>query len=157
MPNASPSTTLREEQTLITSLTELMKHEQQLLIGADADGLTALTAQKSQLTARMATLAAQRHQALGAAGFAAGEGGMESWLGSCGEPGVMDLWQDLLNLTRAAKELNRVNGMLINKQMAHNQAILNAMRTPAGGADAGFYGPSGHATSGVTARRSVVG
>lgn len=157
MPNPSPSSTLREEQTLIISLTALMKHEQQLLIGADTDGLTALTPQKSQLIGRMAALAAQRHQALGAAGFAAGEAGMENWLDGCGEAGVKDEWQDLLNLTRAAKELNRVNGMLINKQMAHNQTILNAMRTPAAGADPGFYGPSGQATSGAASRRFVLG
>jgi hypothetical protein len=29
---------------------------------------------------------------------------------------------------REAKELNRVNGMLVNKQLAHNQGMLNALR-----------------------------
>lgn len=157
MSHASPSTILREEQKLMSSLLELMKQEQQQLIGADTDGLTALTPAKSQLIAQAAAMAAQRHQALGAAGFAAGEAGMEAWLASGAEAGASALWQDLLELTRSAKELNRVNGMLINKHLSNNQTILNAMRTPAGGAESGIYGPSGQTTGGGASRRYIVG
>ena len=153
----SPITTLRDEQQLITSVVELMKQEQQFLIGADSDGLDTLTPQKSALVQQMAALSSQRHQALGAAGFAAGEAGMEPWLASCNDAGARTLWLDLLERTRAAKELNRVNGMLINKQMTNTQVVLNAMRTPAGGADAGTYGPSGQTTAGGPSRRFVVG
>jgi flagella synthesis protein FlgN len=153
----SPITTLRDEQRLITSLVELMKQEQQFLISADSDGLDTLTPQKSALVQQMAALARQRHQALGAAGFAAGEDGMEPWLAACRDGAARTLWLDLLERTRAAKELNRVNGMLINKQMTNTQVVLNAMRTPAGGLDAGFYGPSGQTTGGGPSRRYVIG
>ena len=47
--------------------------------------------------------------------------------------------------------------MLINKQMTHTQAVLNAMRTPAGGLDGGVYGPSGQTAAGGPSRRFVVG
>ena len=47
--------------------------------------------------------------------------------------------------------------MLINKQMTHTQVVLNAMRTPAGSTDAGFYGPSGQTTVSGPSRRFVVG
>jgi flagella synthesis protein FlgN len=57
--------------------------------------------------------------------------GMEPWLAVAGQRRAARLWKQLLALTREAKELNRVNGMLINKQMAHNQTVLNALRTPA--------------------------
>jgi flagella synthesis protein FlgN len=154
---ASPTTTLHDEQQLIATLIKLMKQEQGFLVSADADGLTAVTPQKSQLVQQMATLAQQRHQTLGAAGFAQDEAGMKDWLDSASDGAATALWQDLLALTREAKELNRVNGMLINKQMNHNQHIINAMRTPANSADAGFYGPSGQPTSGATSRRFVVG
>jgi len=165
----SPITTLRDEQRLITSLVELMKQEQQLLVSADSDGLATITVQKSALVQQMAVLAGQRYRALGAAGFAAGEAGMEPWLAAGRSADAADdavdnadgtadaLWRALLAHTRAAKELNRVNGMLINKQMTHTQVVLNAMRTPAGGLDAGVYGPSGQTAAGGPSRRFVVG
>ena len=155
----SPITTLRDEQRLIASLVELMQQEQQFLVSADSDGLATSTVQKSALVQQMAALAARRHQALGAAGFAAGEAGMEPWLAACeaADPAAGAQWRDLLAHTRAAKELNRVNGMLINKQMTHTQVALNAMRTPAGGLDAGVYGPSGKTSAGGPSRRFVVG
>ncbi|HEU4375500.1 MAG TPA: flagellar export chaperone FlgN, partial [Telluria sp.] len=69
----SPITTLHDEQQLITSLIGLMQQEQQFLVSADSDGLTAVTEQKSAQVQQMAALAGRRHQALGAAGFAASE------------------------------------------------------------------------------------
>lgn len=153
----SPNTTLRDEQQLIGSLIELMKQEQQFLVKADSDGLDTITPQKAELVQQAAQLAGQRHEALGAAGFAAREAGMEDWLAASGDAAARALWLDLLELTREAKELNRVNGMLVNKQMTNTQVILNAMRTPAGGADAAVYGPSGQAGAGGPSRRFVIG
>jgi flagella synthesis protein FlgN len=153
----SPITTLRDEQQLITSLVALMQQEQQFLVRADSDGLAAITELKSTQVLQMAALAGRRHQALGAAGFAASEAGMQAWLDSNKDEAAHALWLELLDCTRAAKELNRVNGMLINKQMTHTQVMLNAMRTPAGGADAGVYGPRGQASVGGPSRRFVVG
>lgn len=155
MASTSPTTTLRDEQQLTAALLKLMKHEQQLLVSADTEGLAASTQQKSQLIAQLAELSSQRHRALGSAGFAAQEAGMEPWLARGDDPSARALWQDLLSAAREAKELNRVNGMLINKQMIHNQAAINALRTPAQGA--GIYGPSGHTTTSGPSRRLIVG
>jgi flagella synthesis protein FlgN len=153
----SPTTTLRDEQQLIGSLIELMKQEQQFLVSADSEGLARITPQKAELVQQATLLSGQRHQALGAAGFAAREAGMEDWLASSKDAAARALWLELLELTREAKELNRVNGMLVNKQMTNTQVILNAMRTPAGGADAAVYGPSGQAGAAGPSRRFVVG
>ena len=157
MATASPITTLPAELALLNSLVALMKQEQQLLVSADTDGLAGLTPQKNQWIADLAALSAQRHQNLGAAGFAAREAGMEAWLDHCKDAAAAAQWQDVLNITREAKELNRVNGMLITKQLSHNQALIHAMRTPTGGADAGVYGPSGQAAPGGPSRRFVIG
>jgi flagella synthesis protein FlgN len=157
MAITNPNTTLRDEQQLIASMLELMKQEQQFLVSADTDGLAALTPQKSQLIHQMAALSGQRQRSLGAAGFSASEAGMEPWLDAAGDADARAQWQGLLELTRAAKELNRVNGMLINKQMVHNQTVLNAMRAPAAGGDSGFYGPSGQTVSPGLQRKFVVG
>ncbi len=152
----SPLATLHDEQQTIGSLIGLMQQEQQFLVSADSEGLDQITPQKSALVQQAAALASRRHLALGSAGFAASETGMAAWLAEAGAEAQAQ-WTDLLNRTRAAKELNRLNGLLINKQLTHAQVTLNAMRTPAGSSDTGFYGPSGQATSSAPSRRYVVG
>jgi flagella synthesis protein FlgN len=155
MAIASPGATLRDEQQLIGSILALMKTEQQFLVSADADGLASINPQKLHLAQKMAELSRLRHRALGAAGFPAEESGMEPWLAVGGNDELRGLWNRLLELTREAKELNRVNGMLVNKQMAHTQGMLNALRPAAAGA--GVYGPGGHAAPSGPSRRYVVG
>jgi flagellar biosynthesis protein FlgN len=157
MASNSPLSTLREEHQLMTSLLEVMKQEQAFLVRADTDGLTEVTPRKSSLITQMAELASARHQALGAAGFAPREAGMEAWLDSISDNEAAALWQSLLAVTAEAKEMNRVNGMLINKQLAHNQNIIHAMRQPSSGGDAAMYGPKGQATGSGPSRRFVVG
>ncbi|WLI88008.1 flagellar protein FlgN [Massilia sp. R2A-15] len=153
----SPATTLRDEQQLIASLIDTMQQEQAFLIRADSEGLSGLTPHKAELVQQMAALAARRHQALAAAGFPPSESGMESWLAAHGDDAARSARRELLARTTDAKELNRVNGMLINKQMNHTQTAINAMRTPAGAADSGVYGPSGQAAASGPSRRFVVG
>ena len=153
----NPASTFASERQLLDSLTGLLKEEQRLLVAADAEGVAGITPRKTQLVQQLATEAAQRHRALAAAGFAGGEAGMEPWLAAHGTADVRAQWESLLDAAREAKELNRVNGMLINKQMTHTQVVLNAMRTPAGGADTGVYGPGGQTGSGGPSRRFVVG
>ena len=154
---ASPIHTVRDEFSLINTLIELMKQEQRLLVAADTDGLTAVTAQKSQLVAQMAGLSKTRHAQLAQAGFAAEDASMNGWLEQHGDKDAASLWQDLLAATRQAKELNRVNGMLISKQLNNTHTLLNAMRAPAGAADAGVYGPTGQTSNSQPSRRFVVG
>jgi flagella synthesis protein FlgN len=156
MANASPGATLRDEQQLIGSIVELMKTEQKLLVGADADGLSKIAPDKLKLAQRAADLSRVRHKALGAAGFPAGEAGMAPWLATSGNDDLRSQWNDLLDLTREAKELNRVNGMLINKQLANTQGTLNALRGASAGSS-GTYGPGGQAMSAGPSRRYVIG
>eukprot|EP01114_Cavostelium_apophysatum_P020432 TRINITY_DN6843_c0_g1_i1.p5 TRINITY_DN6843_c0_g1~~TRINITY_DN6843_c0_g1_i1.p5 ORF type:complete len:161 (-),score=38.96 TRINITY_DN6843_c0_g1_i1:44-526(-) len=156
-PVTLPSATLATEQQHVSSLIELMKQEQQLLVAADADGLAELTPRKNALLQALAELSAQRHAALAAAGCEAAEAGMEPWLAVGGNDDARSKWQALLELAREAKELNRVNGMLINKQLAHNQGVLNALRMPAGAEAGGVYGSSGQAVGGGPSKRFVIG
>jgi flagella synthesis protein FlgN len=80
---------------------------------------------------------------------------MEPWLAVGGSDELRAQWNSLLDLTREAKELNRVNGMLVNKQLAHTQGMLNELRPAAAGA--GVYGPGGQALGSGPSRRFVVG
>ena len=155
MAIASPGATLRDEQQVIGSIVELMKTEQQLLISADADGLSTITPNKLQLAQRAATLSRVRHTALGAAGFPASEAGMDPWLAVGGNDEQRQDWNRLLELTREAKELNRVNGMLVNRQLGQAQAALGALRGTGHGA--GVYGPGGQTVASGPSRRFVIG
>ena len=153
----SPISTVSQEQQHVSSLIELMKQEQQLLVAADADGLEQTTPRKNALLQALADLSAQRHAALLAAGCEGSEAGMEPWLAVSGTPEARAQWEALLALGREAKEVNRVNGMLINKQLAHNQGVLNALRMPAGADAGGVYGASGQALGNGPSKRYVIG
>jgi flagella synthesis protein FlgN len=155
MSVTSPIATLHEEQQVMQQLRDVLEQEQRYLMKAVIDKLEDLAAQKSALVTRMAQLSSERHGALAAAGFPAREEGMESWLAVSTEADAADLWRAVLKLTREAKELNRLNGMLINKQMAYTQGALNALRPmPQSGQ---IYGRSGQTSAGGASRRFVVG
>lgn len=161
MPIATPSTTLQDEQQLMSSMLTLLKKEQACLVDAHADGVAEVTPQKSDVVAQLGALARQRHAALATAGFHASENGMEPWLDATGDAAARAIWDQLLEDTRSAKELNRVNGMLVARQLAHNQTVLNAMRTPATATgsteSSGLYGPGGQTSGFGPSRRFVVG
>ena len=156
----TPSATLQDEQHLMSSMLTLLKQEQASLVDAHAEGVAEVTQRKSDIITQLGDLARHRHAALATAGFDAAESGMEPWLNERGTASDRASWDQLLELTRGAKELNRVNGMLVARQLAHNQTVLNAMRTPAGGAggeSAGLYGPGGQTAGFGPSRRFVVG
>ena len=152
-----PHATLTSEHERIAALVDLMKQEQQLLVAADADALGELTPRKVALVQELAQLSRQRHGALGAAGFIAAEAGMDPWLAARGDDASRAAWSQLLAATAEAKELNRVNGMLLNRQMAHNQTVLNALRTPTAAPESTLYGAKGQTFGSAPSRRFVLG
>jgi len=148
MSVTTPLNSLREEEHIMAALLDLLKQEQQLLVSADIEALPALTTRKTALVTQMTLLSAQRHRALGKSGSPAQESGMDAWIAASGatRDESAGLWRALLEHTREAKELNRINGMLINKQMNHTQGALQALRPQSAGANT-FYGPGGLPTS----------
>ena len=148
MATATPLNSLREEQQIMSTLVDVLKQEQQLLVAAEMEGMPAITSKKNTLVTQMTMLSAQRHRALGKAGYPAAEAGKDAWIAASGADASVatTLWQTLLQHTRAAKELNRINGMLINKQMNHTQGALQALR-PSHAAPNNFYGPGGMSTT----------
>ncbi|WP_088709647.1 flagella synthesis protein FlgN, partial [Noviherbaspirillum denitrificans] len=133
---------LGEEIGAANSLLALLKQEQESLINADVDALPKLTEEKTKIVVRMNELAQIRHKALGSAGFDANETGMQKWVDSAAGSSVAGKsWKELLDLARQAKELNRVNGLLIGQHLGRTQAALNILHgAPQGGA---MYGPNG--------------
>lgn len=157
-PAIDPMTSLRQEHQALASLVELMKVEQGYLVASDIDGLQSITEQKAKIVAQVSELAQQRHRALAIAGFAPEEKNMQAWLSSINQENVSAAWEQLLSITKAAKELNRVNGILVNKQLSYNQNALEALQAPIQSkVGSNFYGPNGQSTTFNSNRRGVVG
>ena len=152
----SPAHGLEEEYQAGHALLKLLEQEQTALVNADVESLTKLTEEKARIAAHMSQLAKNRHQALDAAGFETTETGMQNWLASSQANAASNkTWNELLEIVRSAKELNRVNGMLISQHMARNQSALSVLYGNSQGGN--LYGPDGQATTKVGSRRLVVG
>lgn len=146
---------LNQERDAMHRLIALIRQEQTFLLAANIDGLNAITDEKAKTVAHVAALANARQHALTSAGYPQTEAGMQAWVTSQTTGSAADTWAELLTLTRSAKEINRVNGLLINSQLTRNQLALNVLH----GADqrSGFYGPDGQSKTSVTARNLVIG
>jgi flagella synthesis protein FlgN len=152
----SPAECFSDEREAVHSLLELLRREQRHLINANVDSLAKATEEKSRIAAQMSELAKRRHRMLAAAGFEATESGMQAWAKSTAATEAdRDSWKELLELAQAAKELNRVNGLLISQQIGRNQSALNVLQAALGGGS--FYGPNGQSTTKIGSRRLVVG
>lgn len=155
-PGTGPADSLDEERAAAHSLVQLLKQEQTHLVNADVEGLSRLTEEKAGIAAQMSELAKRRHRMLAAAGFDASESGMQAWVNSpAASTAAGASWNALLDLAQSAKELNRVNGLLIAQHMGRNQAALNILHGNAQGGS--FYGPNGQSTTKIGSRRLVVG
>jgi flagella synthesis protein FlgN len=151
-----PGASLAQEYQAAQALLAVLRQEQKRLLEADAESLTALLAEKSRVAAHIGELALGRHRALAGAGFDGNETGMRAWITRlAADSDIAQSWNQLLELAREAKEINRINGLLINRQLARNQAALNVLQGV--GQNANLYGPDGQAANRMAARSRVIG
>ncbi len=132
---------LTEENEVMTNLRFVIEQEQSLLVKSNIKNIQQLLDKKSKYISNLAALAHRRHLALASAGLAADESGMQTWLEQNPVAEINQAWQKLLQQTRAAKEFNRTNGLLINTQLGRNQSALNVLT----GSNnmSSVYGPDG--------------
>lgn len=156
--SVNPARTLDEELAGARRLLALLQQERQHLIAAEIEQLEQLTEEKAAIVASLFELAKKRNGDLKASGYRGAKDDMQAWLDSipASHPSfgaIRQRWAELTEVSHSAKELNRVNGLLIGTHMARNQTALNALR---GGADAvSVYGPDGQ-TGKSTASRGIV-
>lgn len=152
-----PARDLAEEKQVVARLVATLQQEQTLLTGnGDVDDMPDVIGEKARIIAEMARLADQRHKLLAAAGFMASEDGMQAWLIQHGTTADKALWDDLFALAQTARELNRLNGVLVGKQMAINQSALKILQGQTGNTGA-FYGPDGSSSMRSTGRPWGIG
>lgn len=143
MANASsnPSISLSQDALLVAELIALLEREQTHLVRADVDAIEAILEEKSLLLQRLNIAAKVRYQQLQTNGFPSNESGMSSWVEQQGKKEITTAWVDFQKSLAHAKELNRLNGILISKHFNRNQELLNHLQ---GNNDASsVYGPDG--------------
>lgn len=145
-----------QDATLLNDLVTLLGREQTSLIDMDIDVVESILDEKSILIQSMTESSKQRHTALAKAGFEADENGMASWIRTHAQEKDHKAWQAFQAQLVQAKELNRVNGQMINQHFKRNQTALNQLQGNKSGATAnGMYGPNGQASS-VSSSRGVL-
>ena len=117
-----------QDVELVQALLKDLQDEQTALIGADLDTIERLIDQRMQLLQAVSAAAKARYDALAAAGFQANEQGMSDWLEQVGDEQVTKAWLAFQQQLIRAKELNRLNGMLIGKHMQRNQERLDVLQ-----------------------------
>lgn len=137
------STLFNQDVKLLNELVSLLSKEQGFLINMDIDDIEKVLDDKSVLIKQISASSAARHQALGKAGYDANENGMATWVRSIAEQALGNAWQAFQSQLEQAKELNRVNGQMINQHFKRNQQTLNQLQGKVPNAAAGVYGPNG--------------
>lgn len=149
------SSLFNQDAKLLNELVSLLSTEQTSLIDMDIDVIEHLLDEKSELIKQITESSRNRHQALGKAGFDANENGMATWVRTNAEQKMEAAWQAFQTQLEQAKELNRVNGQMINQHFQRNQQALNQLQGTAPNAGASVYGPNGQ-TSTLNHTRSML-
>lgn len=129
----------------------ILESEQAALLANRVDDLLPLAQRKNIEVATLANLAEERNVWLKQTVGATNQVGIESWLerfDPADHHGVGKRWRALIDGARAARDLNQLNGQLINTQLASNQQALQVLMG-ANASTANLYGRDGQAYTGT--------
>lgn len=143
-----------QDAHLLNNLLETLMREQTSLVIADIDTIETLIEEKSVLLQSINITAKSRYEALAANGFEPSEVGMVAWLKHQAKPAINELWESFQKTLNQAKEMNRLNGMLINKHFNRNQQLLNHLQGNSSASD--VYGKNGQAKSQSPSRSALM-
>lgn len=142
------------ETKAIDLLLNLLEQEQQSLITGHIQSMSQIIEQKSKALLDINQFAHQRYKTLIHLGFKGNEEGMQQWLNKHATKSVQSAWLAAQQALVKGKELNRINGILINKHMQRTQQMLNVIQQKTGNNT--LYGANGQATSQVRLRNAIV-
>lgn len=136
------------EAALIARFVELLEAEQEALTKGNIEDLARLASEKEPLAADLQRLGQQRNDHLVALKLSADRQGMSAW--TAGNPDASSTWEKTLELAARARDINRLNGELIQMRLNFNSQLLEILQRNRGALD--LYGPDGK-TSGPGERR----
>ena len=134
---------LGEEAAAVAQFVDLLGAEQRALQDGDLEILPGLTEKKTALVAHLTRLGQSRNLHLQAARLPTDQAGLDAWV--AGQPERRALVDQILALAAEARELNRLNGLLIANRLQQTQSALDILtRSQTGG---GLYGPDGQTSN----------
>lgn len=148
------STLLHQDALLLNNLVSVLLKEQSSLVEMDIDVMESLLDEKAVLLQKITQATKARHLALGQASFEANENGMTTWINRNASAKDRATWQTFQQQLAQAKELNRVNGQMINQHFRRNQETLNQLQGRPANAT-GVYGPNGQTAGTHISRASL--
>jgi len=150
----SRSISFEQDAKLLDSLLALLAREQSHLLKAEIEAIEAIIEEKSILLQQMNLAARSRYDALKNNGFDANEAGMDVWVQRQGKQSLSTAWAKFQKALAEAKEMNRLNGMLISKNFNRNQELLNHLQGNTGSDS--VYGRDGQAKSKTPTRSGLI-
>jgi len=107
----------------------LLREEQRLLIRGETENLPSFVEPKTQQMLELTRLEIQRKQALRDHGLTPDRAGMERLLRdhTRGGPQISASWQQLLELTQTAQQINDTNGTLIATRLNNVQQAISVL------------------------------
>lgn len=131
---------LSAERSALLGFITLLESEQAALMENRSDALTELSKQKTAEALELNRLVEIRRELLKQAIPDQNAEAVASWLGAHSEA-ELSSWQDIVALTQRAKQLNQVNGELIQMKLRRNQQTLTMLSNAVN--KAGVYGRNG--------------
>ncbi|MET3108469.1 flagella synthesis protein FlgN [Oxalobacteraceae bacterium GrIS 2.11] len=149
---------IQNESDAMANLVTILMQEQNALTQAPSlalmEEISAITQQKNQLIANISLLGQIRKNELTRLGFQHNEATMPTWLQ---DQAQIDCWSLLIKHTKKANELNRVNGLLINKHLLRNQTTLQVLyKHQRNDSAPSLYGSNGQSSARRGATRGFV-
>lgn len=146
---------LTKEVELMNSFVSVLQKEEQILSDNQAEKLEQIIGEKNLVLNDILVIEKQKNQLLTQLGFAIDAEGMNAFLAkTSGERSIHESWKQLLELSAQAKECNRVNGLLINRQMVKNQTALNILQQT--DQNAAVYGADGQSKTTSSSGRGFI-
>jgi len=131
---------LSNERVAVRDFVELLQREQGLLTENSIDPLLILAEQKSARAVKLNELAEMCRRQLEKIIPSLDSAAIEAWLEANSREGLA-MWQEVRTLAEQAKQLNNINGELIQMKLRHNQQALAALSNAV--SQANLYGSDG--------------
>lgn len=143
---------LSNERVAVRDFVELLQHEQSLLTENDIEPLLILAEQKSARALKLNELAEVCRRLLGKIIPSLDSAAIQAWLEVNSREGLA-MWQEVRALAEQAKQLNNINGELIQMKLRHNQQVLAALSGAVN--QASLYGADGQSNFSSGTGRSL--
>jgi flagella synthesis protein FlgN len=143
---------MAEERAAVRSFVDLLQQEQNLLTENSIDPLMMLAEQKSTRAAQLGELAEVRHRLMLACLPELTAPAILAWF-KVNSAESLVLWQEISTLAEQARQLNHINGELIQMKLRHNQQLLTALSRAVN--QANLYGPDGQTNFSAGGGRSL--